>query len=79
MDRINSAVDSVFKNKKKQDESSEENSKLDSNEFKLEPFQHELLHIISNYADFYHANVDIKMDSKVKFVYVLHAINHILK
>jgi hypothetical protein len=79
LERINGAVDSVFKTKKKQDDSSEGDSKSDTNEFKLEPFQHELLSIAANYVDFYHSNVDIKMDSKIKFVYVLHAINHILK
>jgi hypothetical protein len=37
------------------------------------------MNIISNYVDFYHANVDVKFDSKIKFSYAIHALNHILK
>lgn len=49
------------------------------NDYKLDKTQNEILNIISNYADFYHSDVDIKLDTKVKFVYTLHALNHALK
>jgi U3 small nucleolar RNA-associated protein 25 len=45
----------------------------------LDKFQTETLNIISTYADFYNPNVDIKMDTKNKFTYAIHALNHVLK
>ena len=45
----------------------------------LDKFQRETLNVISTYADFYNPNVDIKMDTKNKFTYAIHALNHVLK
>lgn len=77
LDRMN---DSIKENIKNDDEESEQNE-LDSNtnEYNLDKSQSELLNAISNYADFYNPNVEVNMDTKVKFVYTLHALNHALK
>ena len=41
--------------------------------------QVELANIIFNYMDFYDANVNFNLDTKYKFVYTTHVLNHILK
>ena len=46
----------------------------------LDDKQFEILNIINNYYDFYNPNIDIMSDDKKnKFVYTLHALNHVLK
>jgi hypothetical protein len=55
-----------------------DHSEKDS-EYLLEPKYTELLNILSSYVDFYDANVDIKSDSKIKFTYAIHVLNHALK
>lgn len=52
---------------------------LNNSEFKLDTKQSEILNILSNYCDFYHSDVEVKFDYKMKFVYALHALNHALK
>lgn len=53
---------------------------LPQNESKLSDKQAEMLKILTNYFDFYNPNVDLVHEDKCnKFVYTLHALNHILK
>jgi hypothetical protein len=51
----------------------------DDNSTELSAKQIELFNIILNYIDLYAPNIDFKADSSVKFVYTLHALNHVLK
>ena len=48
-------------------------------EFNLTDTQKEILNVITNYADFYDPNVEVKKDSQIKFAYTIHALNHALK
>jgi hypothetical protein len=47
---------------------------------KLDDKQFETLSILNSYYDFYNPNTDLMNDDKKnKFVYTLHALNHVLK
>lgn len=70
---MNESAESVLKF----DESNEEDEL--KSDYKLDRFQMETLNIILNYVDFYNPNVDIKSDTKNKFAYSIHAVNHTLK
>jgi hypothetical protein len=73
LERLNESAESVLKS----DESNEEDEL--KSDYKLDRFQMETLNIILNYVDFYNPNVDIKSDTKNKFAYSIHALNHTLK
>lgn len=45
----------------------------------LLPFQADLFSIINNYQDFYFPNRTFENAEQIRFVYCLHAVNHILK
>ncbi len=87
MDRLNEAAE---KNKTQPDVTSDEQDDLvvdeekedespDNSEFNLDGKHRELLNVISNYVDFYDPSVDIKSDTRNKFTYAVHALNHALK
>lgn len=52
---------------------------LDKDSSSMTPFQKELFSIINNYQDLLYAERSFKNESQIRFVYCLHAINHILK
>lgn len=53
---------------------------LENDDSKLDDKQLEILSILNNYHDLYNPHLDIMSDDrKNKFVYTLHALNHVLK
>ena len=49
------------------------------NNSELDNKQLELSNIVFNYFDFYDSNATFDSDSKYKFVYATHVLNHVLK
>ncbi len=72
LERLNESIEKNFINY-------DDDQDDETPEYKLDNSQQEIMNILSNYVDFYHANVDVKFDSKMKFTYAIHALNHILK
>lgn len=84
LDRMNEAIETVLDKYSVtdgdgQDEPEQEGSAEKKSKYTLEKDQLEILNVISNYADFYCSNMDIKRDSEYKFTYAIHALNHVLK
>ena len=52
---------------------------LPENSSELDEKQIELLNIIFNYVDLYDSNANFTSDSRYKFVYTMHVLNHVLK
>ena len=70
--------DSLAQLQKEKDKKATENGE-DENGQPKSVAQSELLHIMLNYADLYHANTELKNGDEFKYAYALHALNHILK
>jgi hypothetical protein len=62
-----------------EEEEAEEEESPENAEFNLDGKHRELLNVISNYVDFYDPGVDVKSDTRTKFTYAVHALNHALK
>jgi hypothetical protein len=73
LDRMNEAIETVLDKYSVADVGEGEDEpeeKVVKSKYNLEKDQLEILNVISNYADFYYSNMDIKRDSEYKFTYV---------
>jgi hypothetical protein len=81
LERLNEAADKLVKANGNEEDKQEEDDEqsIENSEYNLDGKHRELLNLISNYVDFYDPNVDIKSDTRTKFTYAVHALNHALK
>jgi hypothetical protein len=79
LERLDTSIETYLGNNNIESKDIDEQIKTNSKASLLNASQLEILNIISNYADFYHSNVNVKEDNSIKFIYALHSLNHVLK